>query len=565
MIKSNKILTGAFIGVDLALLAAIISTGQTYLIPMIAKLSMMQQIKLFTMFSGGALVGGETLAYYLKLKTQKAKDKLANGHLIEKDDILDILGDDGIKLSKELQLKEKYDFEGTVIFAPTGAGKTTAYFMPNLLSNDIRGSLIILDPKGDIFKKTSKYQETVCKRRVLKFSPLEPTESERYNLLTSCKSNEDVKELATTLLFNGALSIELSCGRKVGGAEWIQMSESLLCSALLYAKDLDFPFNNIEFAFKLLITLDTEQLDILFSSSNNIDVKCQWNIFKSVGKADKTEGSIKITMASNIKLFTDSRINAIGNESTFNIDDFRKQENILYITYPENKSAYLAPYTAPFFSQIIDRLINIYQEGVSLPVTIFFEEFGNIGMLNNMSINAATCRSREISLNVCLQSITQLYQVYGRDNAKAILNNLKTKIVLAGLSDIDTLNYISGLCGDKEITVCNTSVTKNNISQNYSKTKVKLFENSELRCLNDDEMLIITSNKQPIISKQNRYFENEEYTQNIFDNTASIPKNDNIYNQKDIEKKILDLKLQSIKENEGGNDVKKEISRMFGR
>ena len=505
-------------------------------------MDIINQLKIFTALSGTAMVGGEVLSYYIKHYINKA-DKLATAYVDDGLELEDILGEDGIILSKDLQLKEKYDFEGSVTFGPTGSGKTTSEFIPNLLSNDLKGSIIVTDPKGELFKLTSKYQEKVCKRRVLKFSPLEPDKSEKYNLLTSCKDNSEVVELASTLLINGALSIELSTGKKTGGAEWVQMAEPLLAAALLYARDQEYPFNNIELAFKLIINLDTEQLDILFSQSDNIDIRTQWSIFKVVGKADRTEGSIKITLASNMKLFTDYRVNMTGAESTFDLESFRKIPTIIYVTYSENKSSYLAPYIAPFFSQAINKLLDNYNDE-SLPVTTLFDEFGNIGMLNNMSINVATIRSRRISMNICLQSITQLYQVYGRENAKAILNNLKTKIVLPGLSDIDTLNYISSLCGDKEITICNTTVNKQSTTHSYSKTKVKLFENSELRCLKENEMLMVISNKQPVITTQNRYYENERYTSNIFKNTSNIPS----YNTKDtqisIDRKLKNMKLQ---------------------
>lgn len=517
-------------------------------------MDIMTQLKLITMITGAALVGGETLAYYLKSQANKV-GKLATGYLISKDDIESITGNTGLILSKDIQLKEKFDYEGLVIFGPTGSGKSTSEFIPNLLSDSIKGSIIVTDPKGELFKLTSKYQEKVCGRKVLKFSPLEPRESERYNLLTSCKDNSEVIEMASTLLFNGALSIELSTGKKTGGAEWIQMAEPLLAAVLLYAKSLKYPYNNIEFAFKLIINLSTEQLGLILSNSNNLDVITQWNIFKTVGGADRTEGSIKITLASNLKLFTDNRVNTVGIENTFNIENFRKEPTIIYITYPENKSPYLAPFIAPFFSQCMSKLIENYTDE-SLPVHMMFDEFGNIGMLNNMSINVATIRSRKISMNICLQSITQLYQVYGRENGKAILNNLKTKLVLPGLSDTETTNYLSDLCGNKEITICNTNVNKQSTTHSYSKTKIKLFENSELRCLEDDQLVIVTSNKQPILTKQNRYYENNIYTNNIYDTVVNVKKNN--ITKIDIEKEINKLKLQLELEDDV-EDVKEEL------
>jgi|GEM_PF-2188262 len=439
-------------------------------------------------------------------KNSLKPEKLANNDIKGYKELRKILGTDGLKISKNVKLKLENDFEGICLLGPTGEGKTTSLFLNNLLDNSIPGSLIVTDPKGELFELTSNYQKNVCGRKVYKIDFSNVDYSERYNLLENCKTTEEVLQLANMLLMNGSLSVELASGKKAGGVEWIQMSEPLLSAALLYVKELKKPYNTIEFALQLLLSLNNKQLKCVFEASKNLDVITQFNIFQQVGGADRTEGSIKITLASNMKLFTDRTINKLSSETTFDINRFRKEPSILYIIYPERKSSYLAPFIAPLFSQIIDKLLDNYSKE-SLPVHLMFDEFGNIGMLNNMSINAATVRSRKISLVVCLQSITQLYQIYGRDNAKSILNNLKAKILLPSMSDIETINYISNLCGNIEINTKTMSESKGTQSYSYSKAKRKMFEEGELRTLEDRTALIINSNKMPVKDELELYFE----------------------------------------------------------
>lgn len=509
----------------------------------------------FLDFTLVSMVGGEGLAYYLKNKTQRAKNKLANGHLISKNDVLDILGNDGLILSKDIQLKEKFNYEGSVIFGATGSRKTTSIFVPNLLDNKIRGSIIVSDPKGELFNLTSGYQKEVCKRKVLKFSPLEPNYSEKYNLLTECKDNMEVLELSQSLIFNGCLSIELSTGKKVGGMEWVQMATPYLSSALLYCKNLEYPFNTIEFAFQLLISLKDKQLDTLFMNSKNFDCITQWRIYKSVGQADRTEGSIKITFATNMQLFVDERINKTCSSTTFNFEDFRKEPTILYICYPEHKANYISPFIAPFLSKMFNDFIECFNKK-SLPITFLIDEAGNIGQITNLANKVSTIRSREISVNICLQGLTQLYQVYGRDNAKSILNNLKTKMIFPSISDEDALNYISNLCGEKEIEVISKSENKNGTSTSTNKTKIMMFSKSDLRCLNDDEFLLVTSNKQPILAKQNTYFTNTEYTQNIKEPVKIERKP---IKRVDLLDYIEDLKIDLAIDKEDSFDIRKDL------
>lgn len=489
-------------------------------------------------------------------------DKLANNELKDHKALENVMGDNGLKISKNVILDEKYDFEGVCMIAPTGAGKTTSLFLNNLLENNIRGSYIIPDPKGELYELTSGYQKNICNRKVYKIDFNNPDYTERYNLLENCKNSEEVIQLASSLLTNGSLSIELMTGKKTGGVEWIQMAEPLLAAMLLYVKDLGKPYNNIEFAIQLILNLNTEQMGKLIERSRNLDAMTQYSIFLTVGGADRTEGSIKITLATNMKLFTTKDVNKISLDTTFSIEDFRNEESVLYIIYPERKSNYLAPFIAPLFSQIIDRLIDCYHEK-SLPIHMLFDEFGNIGMLSNMNINASTVRSRKISLTICLQSITQLYQIYGEYNAKSILNNLKTKIVLHGVTDADTISYISNLCGVEEISIQSISKSENKLSISNSKTKKRIFEDGELRTLKDNTGLIIMNNNMPVVDDVELYFRTDKI--NNISEPIKYSKSNSVYF--DIKKEIEKIKSNTLESNLEKADIndkaRRAVSRIF--
>ena len=469
-------------------------------------------IKAFTIMSAIGISGAQALIYANK-KTRS--DQLASAKFGDKKDLKKVLGN-GIQLSKDIGISQKYSFEGVCIFGPTGAGKTSSIYIPNLLSESLEGSIVVLDPKGELYHKTSHFQRTVCKRKVIRFAPLDPKISSRYNLLENCKDTTEVLQLAQTLLNNGALSIELSTGRKSGsGAEWITMAEPLFASSLLFVKGLGKPFNTIEYALQLLIKLSTNELFYLFEYCNNEDAKMQFDIFKTVLDANNTVSGIKITLASNTKLFVDPKINEVSSYSDFSFKDFRKEKTIVYITYPEHEAVYISPFMASFFTQMLNTLIEEYKPGRE-NITIFFDEFANIGRVSNMVGYASTVRSRNISLNICLQSITQLEMIYGKDEASAIINNLKTKVILPGLSDFPTMTYVNKLSGIQEVDMVTMNTDKDN---NHSYTSTvgmrDLIWPDEVRRLRDNEVLIITNNKNPIMQQQNVYFLNREYLDKV--------------------------------------------------
>lgn len=478
---------------------------------------MISDIKIFTMLGGSALVAGEVAVQYIKYKKNKV-EKLAKSKIENIKNINSKLGDDGLIINNEVQLKGDYDFEGSIILGPTGAGKSTNFFFTNLLQNNIRGSIVVFDVKGELYNKTSYYQKHVCGRKVYKLSPLDPIHSERFNLLENCKTAQEVIELAGCLLMNGSLYFRMQGGSRGGSDDvvWLNMAKPLLAAAMFFAKEQEAPYNTIEYAIEILLKLDFRTLEAIFNSKQyigNINLHRQWDIFKMARKADATEASIKITMASNMQIFADDNINMIDQRTTFNFDKFREEESIIYITYPPHKAAYLAPY----MSAITSKMFNTFLEGNhDFPIHIFADEMANIGLLPNISNLVSTIRSARISFNAGLQSITQLQQIYGNENTSAILNNLKTKIVLPGLSDIPTLEYISKLCGSKEITVKSMSQNdKNQSSENISKTKISLFDDCDLRCLQDGEMLLITSNKYPLLLQQSPYYKYQKYNMNV--------------------------------------------------
>lgn len=439
-----------------------------------------------------------------------------------------LTGKDGFIISKNIQLSEKACYEHILVVGPTGAGKSTTLFFPTLLSNVLpqNSSIIICDPKGELYKKTAWYQRQLGREPIL-FAPLDPQHSLKYNPLEQCRDVTEVRELAQSLLMNGSLAVEIATGRKSNDVVWINMAQPLWTALLLYCKEKGRPMNTISEAFKLLINHDEEELDAILSNASE-DVQMQYKIFQSAQGAQAAIGSIKITLTTNIQVMTDPYLIETTRNSEFNPEILRHKPTALYIMYPEAKANYVSPFMACFYSQLINRIIEEFEEDNPkyLPVFVLFDEFCNIGMLNNFSQNIATIRSRKISCTICLQSITQLYQLYGKANALSILNNSKVKLIMPGLSDLESLNYASSLCGFKKETIASysesssishgrESTNSSSSSWSYSVQRVKRYEPDEIRTLPDKTTLIIAHNKKPLEDAQNIYYEQKKYTDNV--------------------------------------------------
>jgi type IV secretion system protein VirD4 len=425
----------------------------------------------------------------LGLTLRKSKNKLATSRLGSNKDMGRLRGTDGLILSRNLQLNFKKTLEGVCVIAPTGEGKTSCLALPNLLSNHLPPcSLVISDPKGEQFNLTSEYQRSIGREPIL-FEPL--GNHAKYNPREYCSDFTEVRNLATNLIING--------GSGKSGNEWETMSTPLFISTLLHCK-------SISHAVKFLInSTPTELIDIL-GKSNNKDVAEQFKIFMAAASSPKTIASILSTLLSSLQLFTDHNLITSTSSSSFAPTDLRERPIALYIKYDVSKSNYLSPFLSVFFSQLIEKIM--YSKG--LPVFFILDEFQNLGRVPNFENVVATGRSEEVGFMICIQNISKLYDIYGKNNTVTILNNLKVKCVLPSLSDLEALEYLSTLSGDKDVPT--ESITGD--KKTHSTTTKKLFTPDEIRRIDDNTILMISHNKFAMLDEQNYYMQ-PKYFNNI--------------------------------------------------
>lgn len=431
------------------------------------------------------------------------KDNLATSDFSKEKDFKGITGADGLIIGKKFRLSEKKSFEHTVCVGPTGSGKSVSFFIPNLISLPNHASVVVSDPKGELFEKTAQHALDQGKK-VLVFSPFK-NETMKYNPLTLCRDVSEVRELAQVLLANGNASIESITGTKAGGSEWTNMATPLLSAFLLLVKRLDPPNNTIAKALELIIENDLDTLKMLVEDTDE-DVEKQFNIFLQSSESEKTASSIKTVLATGLQMFTDPLIQNITSLNEINPKMLRKEPTHLYVCVPEHKSSFMAPLMSPFYSQLLNHLI---EDGSGSPVYFLLDEFANIGLIPNIDVIAATCRSRNMSLSLGIQSVNQLKQRYNEASI-SLLDNLKTKFFFPGLS-FESAEYASKMIGFKEINTTSTSYgAKKDVSHSVSKQKRELLTPDEIRRLEDETLLIVSDNRNPFKDLQYRYYKDKK-------------------------------------------------------
>lgn len=163
------------------------------------------------------------------------------------------------------------------------------------------------------------------------------------------------------------------------------------------------------------------------------------------------------------------------------------------------------------FALLIFQTINLncdkaYKKyGGKLPRHIHFilDEFANIGKIPDFARIISVVRSRNMSVSVILQSLTQLTSVYEKD-ADTIRDNCSTMLFLGGQSE-KTLEGLSKLAGSEtvdEITVSKQRGSMSSNSANRGRHARELVTISQLRELDIQNAIVMMSGLKPVKDKK---------------------------------------------------------------
>jgi type IV secretory pathway TraG/TraD family ATPase VirD4 len=384
---------------------------------------------------------------------------------------------DGVKLSKNIRLSTKQSNEHVLMIAPSGLGKTRKFIMPNIKALN-NCSIVCTDPSGEIEKTCKTDKQTFV------LSPFNE-KTIGYDPIKLCNSEFEVKKIASVILKNGMIEDNGNNRQE----EFLQMAAPLLTAYMLYNYYMrKYNFGELiqNICTMPILPFKNKEIPSIYGEIMDSDVesaKTELKMFLQVMGSPETLSSIRIVMNSCLQSLLDQRILNIFKKPCIDIKKIRKEESIIYIQVPERHCNYYAPLTATFLTQLLDSLL----ENDGLQTYLLFDEFTNIGKIPNMCQLLSTARKRKISIIAAIQSLTQLYRVYGEIQGNELRELFKSIIVGAGLKD--SAEYISQMLGNKQTKKNETFITE------------PLMTPDEIRRMKNDKILIICNNKRPVIDE----------------------------------------------------------------
>lgn len=348
-----------------------------------------------------------------------------------------------------------------LVIGSTGSGKTQTVVKPmvNLLAKKGE-SMIITDPKGEIYKYSASYlKEKGYKIIVLNFR--EPNRGNSWNPLTlpfkyyragnPDKAIELLNDVALNILYDPSNKNESDFWEK-SAADYFS---GLALGLFQDGKEEEVNLNSIN----VMSTVGEER----YATSNYIKEyfgmkgeKSNAYMFASstINAPNDTKGGLLATFRQKIRNFsTGEALSEMLSYSDFDMKDIGNGKTAVFMIIHDEKKTYHSLMTI-FIKQCYETLIDAAQEnGGKLPVRTNFilDEFANMPPLKDVDAMVSAARSRDIRFTFIIQNFAQLNDVYG-DNVAEIIKGNCGNIVYLISTEMKALEEISKMCGEVKVT-----------------------------------------------------------------------------------------------------------------
>lgn len=418
---------------------------------------------------------------------------------------------DGFILSRKhylgTDLKKVGINKNILVVGGSGAGKTACYIKPNIMQ--CLGSYVITDPKGELYKETSKFLEQEG-YEIKAFNLVNPKYSDFYNPIANICSDQDVDTLAHILVTGAS---------KEGGGDdpfWDNTAKMLISATIYYVLSV-LPLEEQNIGSCLNIIRQGGSDSSIFEKLFIDDLKpehpgrIQYESFKTA--ADKTMQSIVISSISKMRVFDMPAIQRITSSNSIDFRNVAKKKTAIFVITSAAESTYDFVSTM-FFSQMFSILYKQADDyGSRLPNQVYFllDEFANVGQIPDFQKKLSTTRSLGISISIIVQSLDQLESLY-KDSYENILGNCDTQLLL-GTNSQKTAEYFSKSLGQTTIKIQQKSISKDKAEKEKQGVSIStqrqardLMTVDEIRRLDNNKELILVRGLKPIIAEKAWYF-----------------------------------------------------------
>ena len=380
------------------------------------------------------------------------------------------------------------------IIGSSGSGKTRFWLTPQLLQ--AHSSYVCVDPKCGVLSQVGHFLQKKKGYKIKVFNSIDFRKSMHYNPMAYIKTESDVLKFVNALITN-------TKGDGKEGDEFWTKAETLLYCALVAYIVFEGPEEerNMNTLVEMINSMEVREDDESFK--NAVDYmfdglakrKPQAFAVRQYAKyklaSGKTSKSILISCGARLAPFDIAELRRIMSYDELELDKLGDEKTALFFCISDTDSTYnfiVALAFSQMFNLLCEKADNVYGGRLPHHVRVLWDEAANTGQVPQLEKICAVIRSRECSICLFYQAMSQCKALY-KDNSETILGNMDSVIFLGG-REHSTIKEISEVLGKETISMYTESRTRGQ-SESYGQNLQRLGK--ELMTM--DELTTMPGNK----------------------------------------------------------------------
>ncbi|EFO28692.1 putative VirD4/TraG family protein [Roseibium sp. TrichSKD4] len=292
-----------------------------------------------------------------------------------------------------------------ITLAPTRTGKAVSQIIPNLLR--YRGSVVVVDPKGELFKATSKWRsENVGPVWLLNPFDIDGLRSITHaiNPLDAITTDDHADALANLLM---------PPAREVDDFFEAECKSFLGAAILYFALHMPEEHRSLGTLRDMVSGLRSDQTRSLIEDMSRPDLDPMiMNRMRSFHGKDmgKSVSRLSDTLDTVLKLFDNRGIREVTSRSDFSFAELKKEPATVYITIPFQRIKSHGRYVTMLLNMALDALES--SQRPQIPVLMLFDEFLSFPRSDTILSALRTHAGAGVRMWFFLQDINALAHIY---------------------------------------------------------------------------------------------------------------------------------------------------------
>jgi len=383
-----------------------------------------------------------------------------------------------------------------IVCGPTGSGKTSAIFIPNLIDR-LQTSAIVTEATAgneppDLYMKTSGWRMMVGRQDIFYFNP-DDLRSDSINPIDAVKGYADAQDLARLLIEN------TTSKNNYGDDVWPKSEANLLTILIAHAASLGENFGYI----RRILREGPDGLVPILAKSPVVEAREEFRGFTNTAK-DGFKYGVVAGLMQRLGLWVNPRICALTAKTSIDLDSLKSRLFTFYMAVPAQKTQ-LKPVAALIFNFILDQAL---KHQFDYPLYLSLDEFTNFGMIPAIAQKLSIIRHRNIPVLLGVQDFVQLQQVYGKEDSALLRSQPGTKIFFRPRT-MDVAKSVSELAG--QMTVYERKVgSSGQITER--ETPRALIDPAEVLGMDEGKIFVTTPRTPPLMLPKFTWQEYEDST-----------------------------------------------------